>query len=229
MLKSEALKSSKGKFEALVSINNECVEDLHWWVDNIENAFKPVERPKADITIHTDASKMGWGAVVNKTAIGGRWTSLESQEHINSLELKALFMGLKSFYRNLQHKQDVQDVLHHSKTLVPPITDITLKDLTLKLTMLIALVSAQRRQSIQLLNIDYMVKDDTFLRASLEIIFEDLPVKMTSTNEFVPVMKQNVLVIVPVCQKHRIQNMQLLKSFYTCICTQNNVNYVYNE
>ncbi|CAB4001734.1 Hypothetical predicted protein [Paramuricea clavata] len=55
---------------------------------------------------------------------------------------------------------DVQDVLHHLKTLVP-ITDITLKDLTLKLTMLIALVSAQRRQSIQLLNIDYMVKDDT--------------------------------------------------------------------
>ncbi|CAB4011285.1 Transposon Ty3-G Gag-Pol poly [Paramuricea clavata] len=97
MLKSEALKSSKGNFEALVSINNECVEDLQWWVDNIE-------RPKADITIHTDASKMGWGAVVNKTAIGGRWTSLESQEHINSLELKALFMGLKSFYRNLQHK-----------------------------------------------------------------------------------------------------------------------------
>jgi hypothetical protein len=39
--------------------------------------------------------------------------------------------------------------------------DITLKDLTLKLTMLIALVSAQRRQSIRLLNIDYMVKDDT--------------------------------------------------------------------
>ncbi|CAB4015453.1 Transposon Tf2-6 poly [Paramuricea clavata] len=97
MLKSEALKSSKGNFEALVAINNACVEDLQWWVDNIENAFKPVERPKADITIHTDAFKMGWGAVVNKTAI-------ESQEHINSLELKALFMGLKSFYRNLQHK-----------------------------------------------------------------------------------------------------------------------------
>ena len=51
--------------------------------------------------------------------------------------------------------------------------------------------------------------------ASLEIIFWDLPVKMTSTNEFVPVMKQNVLVIVPDCQKHRIQNMQWLKSLNT--------------
>jgi hypothetical protein len=35
---------------------------------------------------------------------------------------------------------------------------------------------------------------------SLEIIFGDLPVKMTSTNEFVPVMKQNVPVIVPYCK-----------------------------
>jgi hypothetical protein len=35
---------------------------------------------------------------------------------------------------------------------------------------------------------------------------------MTSTNEFEPVMKQNVPVIVPDRQKHRIQNMQWLKS-----------------
>ena len=41
-----------------------------------------------------------------------------------------------------------------------PLTRDTIKELTLKLTMVIALVSAQRRQSIHLLNIDYMVKDD---------------------------------------------------------------------
>ena len=50
---------------------------------------------------------------------------------------------------------------------------------------------------------------------SLEIIFGDLPVKMTSTNEFVPVMKQNIPVIVADCQKQRIQNMQWLKSLNT--------------
>ena len=36
----------------------------------------------------------------------------------------------------------------------------------------------------------------------LEIIFGNLPVKMTSTNEFMPVIKQNVLVILP--QKQEI-------------------------
>ena len=36
---------------------------------------------------------------------------------------------------------------------------------------------------------------------SLEIIFGDLPVKMTSTNEFVPVMKQNIPVILTLSQQ----------------------------
>ena len=38
--------------------------------------------------------------------------------------------------------------------------------------------------------------------SGLEIIFGNLPVKMTSTNEFVSVIKQNVLVILP--QKQEI-------------------------
>jgi hypothetical protein len=59
--------------------------------------------------------------------------------------------------------------------------------------------------------------------ASLEIFFWDLPVKMTSTNEFVPVMKQNVLVIVPDCQKHRMQNMQWLKSLTAWLVSVYNV------
>ena len=40
----------------------------------------------------------GEGAIINGTTTGGRWTSLESQEHINIVELRAMFMGLKSFH-----------------------------------------------------------------------------------------------------------------------------------
>ena len=104
MLKTEALKTNKGNFEAMLTICSAGMEDLQWWVDNIEHAFKPVGMPKADITMHTDASKLGWGAVLNGTTTGGRWTSLESQEHINILELKAMFMGLKSFCSIIQYK-----------------------------------------------------------------------------------------------------------------------------
>ena len=44
-------------------------------------------------------------------------------------------------------------------------------------------LSTKIRYNLQLIKI-------TILQSSLEIIFGDLPVKMTSTNEFVPVMKQ---------------------------------------
>ena len=54
---------------------------------------------------------------------------------------------------------DVKVVLNYLKKLVP-LAGISLKMLTLKLTMLIALVSGQRRQSIHLLNIDDMVQKD---------------------------------------------------------------------
>lgn len=51
---------------------------------------------------------------------------------------------------------DVNTVLEYLKTLHPP-KDLTLKDLTLKLTMLLALVSAQRCQTLQALSIENMV------------------------------------------------------------------------
>lgn len=89
-LKTKALSLNKGNFDAVLTINSAGMEDLQWWVDNIERAFKPAVLPKADLPMHTDASKMGWGAIINGTTTGGRWTSLESQERINILALRAM-------------------------------------------------------------------------------------------------------------------------------------------
>ena len=103
MLKTEALTINKGNFEAMLTVSSAGMDDLQWWVDNIEHAFKPVGIPKGDITMNTAASKMGWGAVINGTTTGGRWTGLEFQEHINILELKAMFMRLISFHSIIQY------------------------------------------------------------------------------------------------------------------------------
>ena len=67
-------------------------------------------------------------------------------------------LQLRPPIRRYDNIWDVQ-VLHYLQRWMPLTRDST-KELTLKLTMVIALVSAQRRQSIHLLNIDYMVKDD---------------------------------------------------------------------
>ena len=46
--------------------------------------------------LRTDASKIGWGATMNGSVTGGRWTQNETKEHINYLELVAAFFGLKA-------------------------------------------------------------------------------------------------------------------------------------
>ena len=59
---------------------------------------KSIRKGPIDFFIETDASKNGWGACFNGKFAGGRWSSLESTNHINFLELFAIFLALKSFF-----------------------------------------------------------------------------------------------------------------------------------
>ena len=58
-----ALQTSKGDYDATMSLTNEAKLDLHWWVDNVILSFKPIMKTTPDITLTTDAPKTGWGAV----------------------------------------------------------------------------------------------------------------------------------------------------------------------
>ena len=65
-----------------------------------------IEHGKITYILTTDASEDGWGAVFadltdDKQCTGGRWSPDEGNNHINVLELKAVFLGLKSFCANL--------------------------------------------------------------------------------------------------------------------------------
>ena len=55
---------------------------------------------------------------------------------------------------------DVGTVLRHLKT-IPNTKDATLKDLTLKTVMLVSLVSAQRGQTIHMLNLEDMISTES--------------------------------------------------------------------
>ena len=54
-------------------------------------------------TLNTDASLQGWGAVFQGQSSGGCWAPDEAHQHINCLELKAAYLGLQSFCKNLSH------------------------------------------------------------------------------------------------------------------------------
>lgn len=60
--------------------------------------------PDPDITILTDSSKLGWAVTDKKNLSGSRWKRDEIN-HINVLELKAIFIGVQTY---LQGKTYIQ-------------------------------------------------------------------------------------------------------------------------
>ena len=98
--KTEALKRNQFNFEAQFKLTKEAEKEIDWWIDNVKNAYYPIEleRSKPEIEIRTDASTSGgWGAVCGDLETGGRWNDNEKDLNINALELLAVEYGLKSF------------------------------------------------------------------------------------------------------------------------------------
>ena len=97
--KIEALKLSKGNFDVPMSLSHQSKEDIIWWLNNIDVSGKHLNVALPEVVLFTDASEHGWGAHVEAKTAGGRWTDVESQFHINVLELKAIFLALKALCR----------------------------------------------------------------------------------------------------------------------------------
>ena len=65
------------------------MEDVNWWIGNIDQAFNDIYHGGPSSLLTTDASKSGWGAKTN-----GLRSISESFEHVNVQELKAILFGL---------------------------------------------------------------------------------------------------------------------------------------
>lgn len=94
--KVDALKQNFGNFDSQMTLSPLSKADLLWWVNNVEKTSKKISQSQPDVVITTDASKEGWGAVLGSTSTGGRWSPDECIQHINVLELEAVYFGLKS-------------------------------------------------------------------------------------------------------------------------------------
>ena len=51
----------------------------------------------------SDASDNGWGAICNNQQASGFWKTEEREFHINYLEIKAAFLGLKTFANQMRN------------------------------------------------------------------------------------------------------------------------------
>ena len=85
-------------FETLVKLNQEALLELNWW--SIKRNLidgKSISAQEPDLTMETDASMMGWGAVCQGLRTGGLWSH---KNHIDYLELLAAMFAVKGFAKD---------------------------------------------------------------------------------------------------------------------------------
>lgn len=100
-----ALQSSNEDYDAVMRLNSDLQPSFTWWKDNILTTIKPLRSYQYSLEIFSDASLTGWGIFCNEENSNGFWSPSETENHINLLELKAAFIGLKCFAKDLTNSE----------------------------------------------------------------------------------------------------------------------------
>ena len=97
-IKTEALRNHGGSYDAVILLSSLAKQDLFWFVSKarLYNGTKLI-RPTKVITLTTDASLSGWGVVSDVVTTNGSWSLEEKSQHINWLELTAIWPGVQCF------------------------------------------------------------------------------------------------------------------------------------
>ena len=64
---------------------------------HVDCSYNVISHGEPTIVLFTDASSTGVGCSLNDISTGGNWTAKEANNHINYLELLAIFLALQSF------------------------------------------------------------------------------------------------------------------------------------
>lgn len=94
------LEANGNNFDSTMSIPKNLDEDFEWWKANIRHASAPMNEPVYELEIFSDASRTGWGVFCEGHRSHGHWNVEDLESHINILELRAAFFGLKCFARH---------------------------------------------------------------------------------------------------------------------------------
>ena len=114
--KNAVLYSTQGGYDARLKLNDRSRAQVAWWIDNVAHVFRPIFCPPVDQVMYTDASTEGWGVHMSHTETGGRWSGAdhESAPHINSLELLAVLLALRSYEGYLKTKSHLQIMIDNT-------------------------------------------------------------------------------------------------------------------
>ena len=124
--KTLALRYSKGDYDAFRVVSDKACNELMWWNTHLEASYNVISHGEPTVVMSTDASSTGWGCALHDASTGGHWTTEEAKNHINYLELLAIYLALNSFSSiiNGQHVKlmvddmtAVSDVNHMKKEM----------------------------------------------------------------------------------------------------------------
>jgi hypothetical protein len=99
-----ALQANNFNFQSQMSLSSHLQSDFLGWERNIDVGYNDIKRDSFHLEIFTDASLTDWGACTETEKTHGWWTETEKLDHINYLELKAIYLALQCFTKNLANQ-----------------------------------------------------------------------------------------------------------------------------
>jgi hypothetical protein len=93
------------KLDVNIPFTQHLKSHLSWWKSGA-NTLKGrhFQQTKTNITIMTDASKLGYGGFMGNQVFQGTWSSNQSKLHINWLELKAVYLTVNHFLSQIKNQ-----------------------------------------------------------------------------------------------------------------------------
>ncbi len=96
-----SLNRNGGNYQAKVTLEPSELADINWWINALSKSFSPIRQEPFKLEIFSDSSLYAWGGTCKTEVVRGFWEQDEARNHINYLELKAAFLSLKSFSKEV--------------------------------------------------------------------------------------------------------------------------------
>ena len=92
-----ALSANGWDYDGQVLIDTVMKKEIQWWIQNIPEAWAPINRAPPTKFLYVDACKSGWGAVLDGIYANGHFSIAELPFSINTKETLAIYYAFLSF------------------------------------------------------------------------------------------------------------------------------------
>ena len=101
---SEVWCQETGSWSDRISVTPTILHQVAWWASPVVLQGVSLSALETEITLFTDASSHGWGAQLGSRTLQGTWSPQQASQHINLLEMAAVFLSVTRFLPQLKSR-----------------------------------------------------------------------------------------------------------------------------